>query len=197
MKYLNNNLGGNSMKSFVHLKSFLSNISNILLMRSRVKKFGKTLNTNNGELALKIDSLQYLTPDISEEETNKLYNLLIKSGFYVLEESNLSVLKAFLTRIRNEEIEDNELSKAEYWYIDLNLLSQLNWDELKKTTEELSNIFLDKKVVLIIDSIHLYFNTPNGFDIPDSFKQLINYADRFVSALIAKDNIFIIGIRNR
>lgn len=197
MKYLNNNLGGNSMKSFVHLKSFLSNISNILLMRSRVKKFGKTLNTNNGELALKIDSLQYLTPDISEEETNKLYNLLIKSGFYVLEESNLSVLKAFLTRIRNEEIEDNELSKAEYWYIDLNLLSQLNWDELKKTTEELSNIFLDKKVVLIIDSIHLYFNTSNGFDIPDSFKQLINYADRFVSALIAKDNIFIIGIRNR
>lgn len=185
------------MKSFVHLKSFLSNISNILLMRSRVKKFGKTLNTNNGELALKIDSLQYLTPDISEEETNKLYNLLIKSGFYVLEKSNLSVLKAFLTRIRNEEIEDNELSKAEYWYIDLNLLSQLNWDELKKTTEELSNIFLDKKVVLIIDSIHLYFNTPNGFDIPDSFKQLINYADRFVSALIAKDNIFIIGIRNR
>ena len=197
MKYLNNNLGGNSMKSFVHLKSFLSNISNILLMRSRVKKFGKTLNTNNGELALKIDSLQYLTPDISEEETNKLYNLLIKSGFYVLEKSNLSVLKAFLTRIRNEEIEDNELSKAEYWYIDLNLLSQLNWDELKKTTEELSNIFLDKKVVLIIDSIHLYFYTPNGFDIPDSFKQLINYADRFVSALIAKDNIFIIGIRNR
>lgn len=197
MKYLNNNLGGNSMKSFVHLKSFLTNLSNILLMRSRVKKFGKTLNTNNGELALKIDSLQYLTPDISEEETNKLYNLLIKSGFYVLEESNLSVLKAFLTRIRNEEIEDNELSKAEYWYIDLNLLSQLNWDELKKTTEELSNIFLDKKVVLIIDSIHLYFNTPNGFDIPDSFKQLINYADRFVSALIAKDNIFIIGIRNR
>ena len=147
MKYLNNNLGGNSMKSFVHLKSFLSNISNILLMRSRVKKFGKTLNTNNGELALKIDSLQYLTPDISEEETNKLYNLLIKSGFYVLEESNLSVLKAFLTRIRNEEIEDNELSKAEYWYIDLNLLSQLNWDELKKTTEELSNIFLDKKIL--------------------------------------------------
>ena len=185
------------MKSFVHLKSFLTNLSNILLMRSRVKKFGKTLNTNNGELALKIDSLQYLTPDISEEETNKLYNLLIKSGFYVLEESNLSVLKAFLTRIRNEEIEDNELSKAEYWYIDLNLLSQLNWDELKKTTEELSNIFLDKKVVLIIDSIHLYFNTPNGFDIPDSFKQLINYADRFVSKIIAKDNIFSIGIRNR
>lgn len=197
MKYLNNNLGGNSMKSFVHLKSFLTNLSNILLMRSRVRKFGKTLNTNNGELALKIDSLQYLTPDISEEETNELYNSLIKSGFYVLEESNLSVLKAFLTRIRNEEIEDNELAKAEYWYIDLNLLSQLNWDELKKTTEELSNIFLDKKVVLIIDSIHLYFNTPNGFDIPDSFKQLINYADRFVSKIIAKDNIFIIGIRNR
>ena len=197
MKYLNNNLGGNSMKSFVHLKSFLTNLSNILLMRSRVRKFGKTLNTNNGELALKIDSLQYLTPDISEEETNELYNSLIKSGFYVLEESNLSVLKAFLTRIRNEEIEDNELAKAEYWYIDLNLLSQLNWDELKKTTEELSNIFLDKKVVLIIDSIHLYFNTPNGFDIPDSFKQLINYADRFVSKIIAKDNVFIIGIRNR
>ena len=99
--------------------------------------------------------------------------------------------------LRSTKIIDNQLLEAEYWYIDLNLLSQLDFNVLKKITSELLNIFSEKKVVLIVDSIHLYFNITNSFDKPDSFNQLINYTDRFVSILMEKDNVYIIGIRNR
>ncbi|MFR6021671.1 MAG: AAA family ATPase [Clostridia bacterium] len=74
---------------------------------------------------------------------------------------------------------------------------QIDFNVLKKITSELLNIFSEKKVVLIVDSIHLYFNITNSFDKPDSFNQLINYTDRFVSILMEKDNVYIIGIRNR
>ena len=155
---------------------FLINLSNYLLMRSRVKEFGKILNTHQCKLALQFDSLQCLAQDISEDEITILYNSLILSTIKII---------------------NNQLSEAEYWYIDLNLLSQLDFNVLKKITSELLNIFSEKKVVLIVDSIHLYFNTTNSFDKPDSFKQLINYTDRFVSILMKKDNVYIIGIRNR
>lgn len=179
------------------MMEFLINLSNYFLMRSRIKKFGQIINTHQCNLALQFDSLQYLSQDISEDEINMLYNSLILSKIWVLEESNLNILKDFLAMLRSNKIIDNQLSEAEYWYIDLNLLSQLDFNVLKEFTSELLNIFSEKKVVLIVDSIHLYFNITNSFDEPDSFNQLINYTDRFVSTLMAKDNVYIIGIRNR
>lgn len=181
------------------MKELLNNLSNFFWMRCRVKKFGRALNFNECRLALQIDCLQYLTTDIDKEETNILYNSLIQSRFFVLEESNLDILKALLTRIRNNETINNQLSEAEYWYIDLNLISQLSFDldDLKKNIAELLNIFADKKIVLIIDSIHLYFNNTKGFDRADSFQKLINYNYKFVSTLMEKENIYIIGIHNR
>ena len=78
-----------------------------------------------------------------------LYNSLILSKIWVLEESNLNILKDFLTMLRSTKIIDNQLSEAEYWYIDLNLLSQLDFNVLKKVTSELLNIFSDSILFLL------------------------------------------------
>ena len=76
--------------------------------------------------------------------------------------------------------------------IDLNLISQLSLEELKEKTSDLLSIFEEKKIILIINSIHLYFDATNKFNMP-----FISYTDRLVSTLVKKKNVYVIGIRNR
>lgn len=174
--------------------SFLTNLSNYFFMRSQIKKFGKPVRNSRCNLAVQIDCLQYLTPDVSEQKITLLYNSLIQSGFWIIEKANLNTLKAFLTKVRNKEIisNTNQLSDAEYWYIDLNLISQLSLEELKEKASDLLSIFEGKKIILIINSIHLYFDATNKFNMP-----FISYTDRLVSTLVKKKNVYVIGIRNR
>lgn len=173
--------------------SFLTNLSNYFFMRSQIKNLVNLLEIADVILAVQIDCLQYLTPDVSEQEITLLYNSLIHP---VLDyrKSKFKHFKSLLTKVRNKEIisNTNQLSDAEYWYIDLNLISQLSLEELKEKASDLLSIFEEKKIILIINSIHLYFDATNKFNMP-----FISYTDRLVSTLVKKKNVYVIGIRNR
>ena len=172
---------------------FFENLGNFILIQSKIRKFGRPLEGHfEYPILQQFECFPYFTQSVDMEKIIFNYDVLINSKISIIKNSDIEVLKTLLISIRHKEFLNCEFSEAEYWYLDLNLLYQLDLENLKNKINKILNFIEKREVLLVVDNIQLYHKLLNNYIW---LEEKFEYISNFIETIKTKPNIYILGIK--
>lgn len=133
---------------------------------------------------------------VNEEKQKKIYDILLQKNevTFCNDEDEMKLLAATLSNIENKINCPELLYDAEFWYMDVNYLYQLEPQYLIENLNEVLQFFITKKIViLVIDNIHSYISNPDK-EFKDHIHNNFYCISEYIDNIKLLSNVKIINI---
>ncbi len=133
---------------------------------------------------------------VNEEKQKKIYDIILQKNeiTFCNDKDEMQFLAATLSNIENKIDCPESLYDAEFWYMDVDDLYQLEQQYLIGNVNEVLQFFIAKKIViLVIDNIHSYINNPDK-EFKDHIHNNFYCISEYIDNLKLLSNVKIINI---